>query len=510
MGLVKQFKIFQKLGSFEHGDLTTNETVSEFIHFYPDMWWCSDLLSVIDFDPKTGIYEEVSGDELVYQKMRDFATMRLSVADYLMQVGFENEADEKEIKTYQTWRDYTRKSLSWSNINAAVNLWKKCRVMPSSKLNQTPNLIGTPIGILDIDKTLLTTLEYEIEDRNVRFNQDEQISTGKGLFITKKTRGLIEESIESYLSQTETKVDPRWQQFIDEIANGDGDLSAFLQRSLGYSALVAGNPCECMFVAHGASTRNGKSTLLNSVAYALGDYAKSALNDFLIKKAYSSQGDKDELAHLQGVRLLIISEPPAGAPFDESRAKSLSGNDFITTSKKYGHSFSYEPQFTMWIMSNALPTIRDISLTESGRMVVVPFERHFTRDEQDPTLKDRFKTERGMFTILNWLWKGYLDYCDQGLNPPLIVTQASEQLKLISGTDFDKFVKDCLRNVTGAEVAREEFKNAYFSWCEENGVDVMSMIKVNKQLENRGFGRRRSNGIDWYTSMCLVGGNSNG
>ena len=56
----------------------------------------------------------------------------------------------------------------------------------------------------------------------------------------------------------------RWEQFIDEVTQGEKDKADFLQRSLGYSILGMSNE-ECMFILHGKTTRNGKSTLLNII-----------------------------------------------------------------------------------------------------------------------------------------------------------------------------------------------------------------------------------------------------
>lgn len=49
----------------------------------------------------------------------------------------------------------------------------------------------------------------------------------------------------------------RWYSFIDQIMSHDKEKAAFLQRALGYS-LLGINREECMFIAYGSQTRNGK------------------------------------------------------------------------------------------------------------------------------------------------------------------------------------------------------------------------------------------------------------
>ena len=53
---------------------------------------------------------------------------------------------------------------------------------------------------------------------------------------------------------------------------GDPDTAAFLQKALGY-ALTGDTSFDCFFVLYGAKSRNGKSTLMETVAHILGEYA---------------------------------------------------------------------------------------------------------------------------------------------------------------------------------------------------------------------------------------------
>lgn len=64
----------------------------------------------------------------------------------------------------------------------------------------------------------------------------------------------------------------RWITFISEIMDGDTDKARYLQKALGYSIVGLSNEA-CMFIEHGSTTRNGKSTLNNAIQKALGDYS---------------------------------------------------------------------------------------------------------------------------------------------------------------------------------------------------------------------------------------------
>lgn len=58
----------------------------------------------------------------------------------------------------------------------------------------------------------------------------------------------------------------RWNNFILEIMSGDIDKAKFLQKIFEY-VLTGDTRHECMTILYGASTRNGKGTLCESVLY---------------------------------------------------------------------------------------------------------------------------------------------------------------------------------------------------------------------------------------------------
>ena len=74
---------------------------------------------------------------------------------------------------------------------------------------------------------------------------------------------------------------PKWLKFLGEIMSGDQEMVDFLQRTLGYS--ITGHVGEHDIFFCWGTGRNGKSTLLNTVARVTGDYAAvgSQLDMFL-------------------------------------------------------------------------------------------------------------------------------------------------------------------------------------------------------------------------------------
>lgn len=124
---------------------------------------------------------------------------------------------------------------------------------------------------------------------------------------------------------------PRFEQFLTEVMSGDADKSAFLQKALGY-ALSGDSRYECMFILYGATTRNGKSTLMESILRVFGDYGLTVAPETIAAKQRNSSGPSEDLARLAGRRLANISEPSRGMRLNAAQVKSMTGNDSINLS----------------------------------------------------------------------------------------------------------------------------------------------------------------------------------
>lgn len=82
----------------------------------------------------------------------------------------------------------------------------------------------------------------------------------------------------------------RWERFITEVTCNDPDKAEYLQKALGYSMLGMANE-ECMFILHGKTTRNGKSTMLSAIHHLLGDYASVSPVSIICKSDRSKNAE---------------------------------------------------------------------------------------------------------------------------------------------------------------------------------------------------------------------------
>lgn len=196
---------------------------------------------------------------------------------------------------------------------------------------------------------------------------------------------------------------PRFTRFVSEVMSGDMEKAVFMQKTLGYG-LTGDTRYECMFFYYGATTRNGKGTLMESTLHVLGDYGLTVRPETIASKpSANSQNPTEDIARLAGVRFANISEPRRGLVLNEAQIKSMTGNDTLNARFLHENSFDFKPQFKLYVNTNYLPAITDMTLFSSGRIVIIPFDRHFEEWEQEQNLKMEFSKPEAASAILNWL-----------------------------------------------------------------------------------------------------------
>ena len=260
----------------------------------------------------------------------------------------------------------------------------------------------------------------------------------------------------------------RFDRFVDEIMSGDQDRARFLQRSLGY-ALSGDTRFECLFILYGATTRNGKGTLMESVLRVMGEYGSTVRPETIsMKQNASSQNPTEDIARLAGIRFANISEPSRGLLLNAAQVKSMTGNDTLNARFLHENSFDFQPQFKIYMNTNYLPVITDMTLFSSGRIMIIPFERHFEGDQQDKSLKQTFMLPENQSAILNWLMEGYKALKLEGLFIPDSVRFATERYR----HESDKvglFIEDEMEPVSNAEERTSAVYDRYKKWCDANG-----------------------------------------
>jgi putative DNA primase/helicase len=128
----------------------------------------------------------------------------------------------------------------------------------------------------------------------------------------------------------------------------------------------------------------------------------------------------------------------------------------------------YVPQFKLFINTNHLPTVTDTTVFESGRVKIIPFERHFPYEEQDQGLKAELTQPENLSGILNWCLEGLRMIDETGFDAPESVRDATEEYRR-SSDKIARFLEDEFEQDSLAETRTSEAYGRYKTWCQNNG-----------------------------------------
>jgi putative DNA primase/helicase len=212
---------------------------------------------------------------------------------------------------------------------------------------------------------------------------------------------------------------PLWMDFLNQVTASDEKLIRFLQQWCGYC--LTGDVTEhALLFAHGPGG-NGKGVFLNTVSKIMGDYAVTAAMDTFT----ASQSDRHptDLAMLRGARLVTASETEEGRAWAESRIKTMTGGDRIRARFMRQDFFEYDPQFKLTIIGNHKPVLRNVDDAAKRRLNMAPFV--FKPPVKDLKLEEKLQAEWP--EILRWMIDGCLDWQQNGLIRPEVVTRATAE-----------------------------------------------------------------------------------
>jgi putative DNA primase/helicase len=203
---------------------------------------------------------------------------------------------------------------------------------------------------------------------------------------------------------------PRFLRFLDEATGGDTPFIRFLQQWCGYGLTGVTWEHALVFIHGGGG--EGKTTFINAITGAMGDYAVTAPMDTFI----AAHGDRHptDLAMLRGAHLVTASETEDGRQWAEARIKQLTGGDPISARFMRQDFFTFTPNFKLTIIGNHRPSLRNVDEAAKRRFNIVPFT--IKPDQPDPTLEQKLKAEWP--GILRWMIDGCLDWQANGLLRP--------------------------------------------------------------------------------------------
>ena len=217
-----------------------------------------------------------------------------------------------------------------------------------------------------------------------------------------------------------------WDNFLDLVTCGDGDLKSYLQRVAGMA--VVGKVYEEGIQITVGGGRNGKSTFYGALSKVLGDYAGPIDPDVLMVKKNTS---RFELSDLRGKRLALCSELEAGQRLSIKALKRISSREAINIERKYKDQEQVTPTHTIIMHTNVLPIVGDARDGATWRrLTVIPFNATMPAGNKDIKAYDDVLMKNAGGAILQWMIDGAKLYLEAGGNLgdlPAAVLDATKQ-----------------------------------------------------------------------------------
>jgi len=356
--------------------------------------------------------------------------------------------------------------------SAACNHPKQAKLLASAKtvsaverLASTDQRIAAVIGQFDSDPWLLNTPAGTIDLRT-----GEQHGHSPQNYITKVTGTAPDPAMRT----------PVWNKFLDRVTGGNTELILFLRKMAGYS-LTGSTEEHALFFLYGLGA-NGKSTFLNAITAAAGDYhCTTPIETFT---ASNHDRHPTELAALRGARLVTATETEEGRRWAESRIKALTGGDKIAARFMRQDFFEFQPTFKLVIAGNHKPGLRSVDEAIRRRFNLIPFTVTIPPEERDEELPEKLKSE--LPGILAWMIEGCLDWQENGLQPPEVVTAATREY-LEAEDAIAAWVEDCAARDPNSFSKSTELFASWSQWAERSGEHVGSQKRFAQNLEARGF-----------------------
>lgn len=178
---------------------------------------------------------------------------------------------------------------------------------------------------------------------------------------------------------------------------------------------------------------NGKSTSTKLVQGAIGKgpvgyFAKAPSGFLTARRSKEPSSATPDLAHCNKSRVVVVSEPPAGAAFNEAAFKEFVGGEDQTVRALYQGFSDYQTTYSIWLLFNEFPDVAHGDQAFWDRVAPFKFKCRWRNPnaigvsaadallpEGDPWLIDEaFRDPDAIAYVLSWLVAGCVRYYQNG------------------------------------------------------------------------------------------------
>lgn len=290
---------------------------------------------------------------------------------------------------------------------------------------------------------------------------------------------------------------PTWLQFLDRIFAGNADLIAYVQRIAGYS-LTGSIREQAIFILFGAG-ENGKSTFLVTLSTLLEAYAVSANTDTFLE--VKSDRIREDVAALEGARLVSASESAEGRRLSEVLVKQLTGGEKMRARRLHENGYEFQPVCKLWFSLNHRPRIVGTDHAIWRRIRLIPFNVTIPKEERDRSLPEKLRAE--FPGILAWAVQGCREWLEHGEHPPANVLEATQEYRRDMDVLGDWLETCCVARPDVSTPARQLYES-YSAYCERSGDKPVTQRSFGGKLTERGFGEKRTETTRYRTGIGIL------
>lgn len=269
---------------------------------------------------------------------------------------------------------------------------------------------------------------------------------------------------------------------LNNLACDDADIRALLEECIGY-CFYRRNELGKAFILTGDKS-NGKSTFLDCVKAILGEKNISALDLKELGDRFSTSMMFGKLANigddigddfLQGSQVAMFK-------------KIVTGNR-IKAERKGQDPFEFNPFIKLLFSANDIPRMKDKTGAVLRRLVIIPFNATFSKDnpDYDPFIKYKLVSQESIEYLIAVGVEGLKRVItnDEFTKSEKVQNQLDEYEE--ENNPIIAFIADCGIEAIENEPTNEVYKR-YQLFCADNSMTPMSNIVFTKQINKRlGF-----------------------
>lgn len=257
---------------------------------------------------------------------------------------------------------------------------------------------------------------------------------------------------------------PVWNAVLANMTGGDDELEGYLRRVAGYA--LTGVAIEKKFFFLYGPPNSGKSSFIQALHAALGDYARSTPFETWTERPMPGQ-NRDDLVALQGLRLVTSGEVSYNARWNSALLKQVTGGDLLTAQRKFESPIEFRPSCTIIMAANDAPKARDDDDGFWNRMQRIPITAVVPKEKQVANFFEVLRSEEVSEAILSWAISGCIEWQGSGIGTAACVQASSDAYR--SEQDWLAGFLAMYAVDDSAVISAGNFRDAYERYCKQEG-----------------------------------------